>query len=91
MVKTLRLFISGTVQGVMFRKYIEDEANKIGVRGFVRNMDDGRVEAIIEGVDEKVNVMLDICRKGTAHSQVREVQVQEIKNQGFVGFKIMRI
>ena len=44
--KTLRIFISGTVQGVMFRKFIEDEANKIGVRGFVRNTEDGGCNCI---------------------------------------------
>ena len=46
---------------------------------------------VVEGVDDKVNAMVEICRKGTAHAQVREVQVQEIKNQGFVGFKVFRI
>jgi acylphosphatase len=89
--KTLRIYISGTVQGVMFRKYIEEQANKIGVRGFVRNMEDGRVEVVAEGVDERVLVMLEICKKGTQHATVRDVQFQEIKNQGFVGFKIFRI
>ena len=47
--KSVRVHISGTVQGVMFRKFIEEQANLIGVRGFVRNTDDGRVEAVIEG------------------------------------------
>jgi acylphosphatase len=89
--KTLRIYISGTVQGVMFRKYIEEQANKIGVRGFVRNMEDGKVEVVAEGVDERVLVMLEICKKGTQHATVRDVQFQEIKNQGFVGFKIFRI
>ena len=89
--KTLRIWISGTVQGVMFRKFIEDEANKIGIRGFVRNMEDGRVEVVAEGIDERVNAMLEICKRGTVHAAVKEVQVQEIKNQGFVGFKIFRI
>jgi len=89
--KTLRLYILGTVQGVLFRKFIEENANIIGVRGFVRNLDDGRVEAVIEGTDEKVLQMLEICKTGNAHSRVREVQVQEIPNQGFEGFKIMRL
>lgn len=89
--KTLRVYISGTVQGVMFRKYIEEQANKIGVRGFVRNMEDGRVEVIIEGIDEKVREMLEVCKTGTQHAKIRDIQVQEIKYQGFEGFKIFRL
>ena len=75
----------------MFRKYLEDEANKIGVRGFVRNTENGRVEVVAEGIDEKVNAMLEVCKKGTQHTMVRNVEVNEIRNQGFVGFKVFRI
>ncbi len=89
--KTLRLSISGTVQGVLFRKFIEENANRIGVRGFVRNLDDGRVEVVMEGIDEKVLEMLEVCKKGNPHSMVREVEVKEIPHQGFLGFKIMRL
>jgi acylphosphatase len=89
--KTLRVYISGTVQGVLFRKFIEENASRIGVRGFVRNLDDGRVEAVFEGTDDKVMQMLEICKKGNAHSKIREVRFCEIPNQSFVGFKIMRL
>jgi acylphosphatase len=89
--KTLRLYISGTVQGVIFRKFIEENANRIGVRGYVRNLDDGRVEVVIEGVDDRVLEMVEICKKGNIHSKIREVQIQEIPHQGFIGFKIMRL
>mgnify|MGYP001557848556 CR=1 FL=1 len=89
--KTLRVHISGTVQGVMFRKFIEEQANRIGVRGFVRNKEDGRVEVVIEGTDEKVRDMLEICRQGTQHAQVRNVEVNEIKYQGFEGFRVSRL
>jgi acylphosphatase len=89
--KSVRVYISGTVQGVMFRKFIEEQANLIGVRGFVRNMDDGRVEAIIEGINEKVDKMIEICKTGNKHSQIRDVLVQEIKYQGFEGFKVSKL
>jgi len=89
--KTLRLYISGTVQGILFRKFIEENANRIGVRGYVRNLDDGKVEVVIEGVNEKVLEMVEICKQGNAHSKIREVRISEIPNQSFVGFKIMRI
>jgi len=89
--KTLRVYISGTVQGVLFRKFIEENANRVGVRGFVRNLDDGRVEVVLEGKDENVLEMVEICKKGNPHSQVRDIKIQEITNQGFKGFKIMRL
>jgi len=89
--KTLRLYITGTVQGVLFRKFIEENANRIGVRGFVRNLDDGRVEVVIEGLDDKVKEMLEICKTGNPHSKIREIKMQEMPHQGFVGFKIMRL
>jgi len=75
----------------MFRKYLEEQGNAIGVRGFVRNMDDGRVEVVMEGVDEKVRQMLDVCKAGTKHAIVRSIEVNEIKNQGFEGFKISKL
>jgi acylphosphatase len=89
--KTLRIHISGTVQGVLFRRFIEENANRIGVRGYVRNLDDGRVEVVVEGVDNKVLEMVEIAKKGNPHSMVRQVEINPITHQGFVGFKILRI
>ncbi len=89
--KTLRIYISGTVQGVLFRKFIQENANRIGVRGYVRNLDDGRVEVVMEGTDDKITEMLGVCKKGNPHSQIREIEIKELTNQGFQGFNIMRI
>lgn len=89
--KTLRIYISGTVQGVLFKKFLEDEGNKIGVRGLVRQTQDGRIEVIVEGIDDKVKKMLEVCKAGTQHAQIRDVEVKEIKYQGFEGFKISKL
>jgi acylphosphatase len=89
--KTLRLIITGTVQGVLFRKYIEENANKIGIRGYIRNLEDGRVEVVIEGTEDKIEPMIDICKKGSPHSQVRQVEMMTLPNQSFKDFRIMRI
>lgn len=85
--KTLRVFISGTVQGHLYKKYLEDLGLQVGVRGFARMKEDGRVELAIEGRDEKVKEMLDLIKKGTKHVEIRKVDVEEIKYQGFEGFK----
>jgi len=89
--KTIKIKISGTVQGVFFRKFIRDKADKLGLRGFVRNLDNGDVEIVAEGRDEKVNEMLGVCKKGPAHSDVKQVESREIKHQGFERFKILRL
>lgn len=89
--KTLRIKIKGVVQGVFFRKFVKENADKLSVRGFVRNLEDGRIEMVIEGKDEKVNELLEICKKGPKHSEIKEIEVEEIKHQGFQDFKVSRL
>ena len=89
--KTLRLKISGNVQGVFFRKFVEGIANELKVRGFVRNLDDGKVEVVIEGRDENVNEMLEKCKKGHVNSDVKNVEMEELKHQGFENFKTLKL
>ncbi|MDD5193959.1 MAG: acylphosphatase [Candidatus Nanoarchaeia archaeon] len=90
--KTLRVYISGAVQGLFFRKFLEEQANRIGVRGFVRNLEDGRVEIVIEGREDKVNEMLKACQgEGYSHANVKDIKIEELKYQGFEGFKITRL
>jgi len=89
--KTIRAKISGQVQGVMFRKYVKDEADKLGLKGHVRNLDSGEVEVVAEGKDEDVNTMILVCKKGAPQSHVKDVDVQEMNHIGFDDFKILNI
>ena len=89
--KTLRVYISGAVQGVFFRKFLEEQANKIGVRGFVRNLEDGRVETFIEGDANDVNKMIELCRQGPKHSKVTNIEEKEEKFQDIKGFKVLLV
>lgn len=89
--KTLKIKMSGTVQGIFFRKFIQDKAKEIGIRGFVRNLDNGDIEIVAEGRDEKVDEMLEVCKTGYPHSHIKKVEFEEIKNQGFDEFKISRL
>ena len=89
--KTLKIILSGTVQGVFFRKFIEDKAKNFGLKGFVRNIDDGKVELIIEGEDSKINEMLKISKQGSPHTKIEKTEIQELQHQGFSDFKILRI
>ena len=89
--KSVRLKINGLVQGVFFRKYIQEEAKKLDIKGHVRNLESGDVEVMAEGGPENVDKMIAICKKGAPHSTVKKVDVQETNHIGFDDFKILEI
>jgi acylphosphatase len=71
----VHVFISGKVQGVFFRAYTRDKALELGLKGWVRNMRDGRVEAVFEGEKDMVDEMLRWCHEGSPYASVRDVEV----------------
>jgi acylphosphatase len=89
--KTVRLKISGQVQGVFFRKYVADEAKKLDIKGHVRNLESGEVEVVAEGSPESVEAIISICKKGAPHSSVKSVDIQELNHIGFDDFKVLAI
>lgn len=70
------VFISGRVQGVFYRANTKEKANKIGVNGWVKNLKDGRVEAVFEGEKKDVEKMIEWCHKGSPQADVEEVKVK---------------
>lgn len=91
MKKSVRLYIDGAVQGVFFRNFIKEEAEKLDLRGFVRNLEDGKVEIFLEGDNLTVDSMIEICKKGPKHAQIRNVEIKPEKFQDFKNFKILNI
>jgi len=91
MKKSVRLYIDGTVQGVFFRSFLKENAERHDLKGFTRNLEDGRVEIFIEGDIDSVNKMVDLCKKGPKHSKIEKVQIKPERFQGFKGFKILHI
>ena len=89
MKKAIRMIISGAVQGVLFRRFVKDNADKKDIRGFVRNLEDGRLEIFLEGEPEKVDNMAAICRRGPTHSTIRKIEEREEKLHDFKDFKIL--
>ena len=77
MVKRIRVhvFISGYVQGVMFRYATQREALKLNLSGWIKNISDGRIEAIFEGNEAKVQRMIDFCHKGPPSAKVTNVKI----------------
>lgn len=69
------IFISGKVQGVFFRAKAMQEAVRLGVNGWVRNLLDGRVEAVFEGEKEAVDAAVDFCRKGPRGAVVTNLEL----------------
>ena len=67
--------ISGRVQGVFFRMETMRAAQRIGVSGWVRNLRDGKVEAVFEGDKTRVDAILDWCKQGPPHAHVTNVKV----------------
>lgn len=81
--------MSGFVQGVFFRYETRDLALELGVNGWVRNLPDGRVEAVFEGDEEKVRRMIDFCRRGPPGARVTNVELSWDEYKGeFKGFGI---
>ncbi len=91
MKKSIRLYISGIVQGIFFRAFVKENAEKHNVKGFVRNLEDGRVEIFLEGDVDNVDKMIEICKAGPKHSQIKNVEIKEEKFQDFKTFKILHI
>jgi len=89
--KTIRIKIAGLVQGVYFRKYVADEAKKLGILGHVRNLESGEVEVMAEGSPEDIEKMISACKKGCPHSNVKGVDIQELNHIGFDDFKVLDI
>ncbi len=91
MKKAVRVYYRGTVQGIFFRQFIKEHADKRGVKGFARNIETDKVEAWFQGDSEMVDEMIEVCRIGPKHSMIKQVEVKEEKwDDDFKDFKILR-
>jgi acylphosphatase len=85
-IETVRLRITGQVQGVGYRLWATRTGTSLGLRGWVRNRTDGSVEAFVTGAPEAVAAMVEASRKGPTGAQVSDVTVTPDKDDGSVGF-----
>lgn len=90
--KRIRVIISGRVQGVFFRSAARRAAADLNLTGWVRNMEDGRVEVVLEGADADVERMIAWCKAGPPAAKVEKVTtMEEHYTGGFTDFSIMRL
>ena len=82
------VYVTGKVQGVYFRATTRDTAEDHGVDGWVRNLDDGRVEAIFEGAPDDVESMVEFCHEGSAAARVEDVDVTREDPEGVSEFQV---
>jgi acylphosphatase len=82
--------VSGRVQGVYFRARTRERAADHGVDGWVRNLADGRVEAVFEGPPAAVDVMVEWCHEGSPRARVEAVEATREPPEGLDGFEVRR-
>jgi acylphosphatase len=87
-VQRTHVVVHGYVQGVGFRFAVEREARSRGVSGWVRNRDDGKVEAVFEGEREGVEALVEFCRRGPRGAQVDRIDVTDESPEGLAGFRV---
>lgn len=82
------VFVSGDVQGVFFRQETRNRAQSQGMAGWVKNLPDGRVEAVFEGPEDVVDQMVEWCRSGPRWAEVMDVEVTREGPEGLDTFEV---
>ncbi len=85
---TVHVRVSGRVQGVYYRAFTEERASALGIKGWVRNIPGGGVEAVLEGERQKVGELLKLMKSGPAGAMVLGMERSEIEGKGYEDFKI---
>lgn len=87
--KVVRVFILGIVQGVFFRKFIKENADKLNIKGYAKNLENGNIEAFFEGSEEDIKKIIRLCKKGPNYAKIEEIKVIDEKPYNFKEFKIV--
>ncbi|MEK7218699.1 MAG: acylphosphatase [Patescibacteria group bacterium] len=82
------VIVTGHVQGVFFRAHAKQAADRLGLKGWVRNSEDGTVEIRIEGEKEALKEFEEWCRKGPPDAEVEDVRCDAVEEEGYEGFYI---
>ncbi|MBU4502234.1 MAG: acylphosphatase [Nanoarchaeota archaeon] len=80
--KRIHVFIAGMVQGVFFRAHTRDKANELNLKGWVKNLSDGRVEVVAEGEDSAIKELIKFLKSGPFGANVDHLDIEEEKYIG---------
>ena len=80
--------VTGRVQGVFFRAWLQEQANELGVTGWVRNCPDGRVDTHIEGEEAQVQQLIERLRRGPPAAKVEDVHLWDVQLFDFDDFEV---
>jgi acylphosphatase len=86
----IHIIISGDVQGVGFRQYVKYQAKKLNIKGWVKNLPNGRVEGLFVGDRENTEKIIEYCRRGPFLAQVKNVEIEEKEDIIFNSFEIIK-
>lgn len=87
--RTVKLIITGDVQGVFYRHFAKKTAEKMGISGWTKNENDGTVTVVAQGSEEQIERYIQWTKEGSPMSKVEEVKVEEMEAQeGLLGFVI---
>ena len=84
------LRVTGRVQGVFFRAWTREQAEKLSLTGWIRNAPDGSVEAHVEGEESKVRWLIDLIGDGPPNARVDHVRAEITEIEGLNGFEVRR-
>lgn len=87
----IHIIISGEVQGVGFRQFVKYQAGKLDIKGWIKNLDNGKVEGMFMGERKNLETLIEFCRKGPFLANVTDVKTEEVENENFEEFKIIKI
>src|SRR6476469_7635577 len=87
---TVHLLITGKVQGVFYRATAANQARQLHLNGWIRNTEEGAVEATVSGSDEAVDQFIAWCRQGPKGARVENVIITSKPDDGLVGFEVIR-
>jgi acylphosphatase len=89
--KRAHVFIKGKVQGVFYRVWVRTQAERLGLTGWVKNLSDGRVEAVFEGPKDKIEEIITKCKIGPSVAGVKQIDIKwEKATKEYAGFEIER-
>ncbi len=88
--KRAHLFISGRVQGVFYRAFTKEVAESLGLKGWVRNLRDGRVEAVFEGDEDRISIAIERCKEGPPYAKVDNIEILWSDPEGLEDFEIKK-